>query len=182
MSCLSSSQNTLGSRSWCSEKNGSPWRLVCLCGHAQHPKNTAQDSGVSLVTTGRKCRPTSSSRHFLSRFLLSFSFRSSYNRNRRSRSGSFFCLGKDERPAAGIPDYGHVAFPRQVCNTHSERNDWLLSQWDSKLLRSSTSDETKLPPRRAAAYLVHVHPIRCQSCFSLELYHWNSCQLTLGKN
>lgn len=51
-------------------ENGSPWRLVCLGG--RHPKNTGQDSGVSLVTTGRECRPTSSSRHFLCRFLLSF--------------------------------------------------------------------------------------------------------------
>lgn len=51
-------------------ENGSPWRLVCLGG--RHPKNTGQDSGVSLVTMGRKCRPTSSSHHFLSRFLPSF--------------------------------------------------------------------------------------------------------------
>lgn len=36
-------------------ENGSPWQLACLSRHVEHPKNTVQDVGVSLVTTeGRK--------------------------------------------------------------------------------------------------------------------------------
>lgn len=35
-------------------ENRSPWRLACLSGHVEHPKNTVQDIRVSLVTTERK--------------------------------------------------------------------------------------------------------------------------------
>lgn len=71
-------------------ENGSPWRLACLSGHAEHPKNTVQDSGVSLVTTGRKCRPTSSFHYFLSRHLFSFSPLSApYT----TEIDDYFCLG-----------------------------------------------------------------------------------------
>lgn len=38
----------------------SPWQLACLSGHVEHPKNTVQYSGDSLVTTGREDWPTSS--------------------------------------------------------------------------------------------------------------------------
>lgn len=38
-----------------------------------------------------------------------------------------------------------------------------------------------MPPRRAAAYLIHMHPIRCQSCLILSLSCWNTCRLMLGK-
>ena len=53
-------------------QNRSPWQLACLGGHVEHPKNTVQDSEVSLVTTGRKYWPTSSFCSFLPSVLLSF--------------------------------------------------------------------------------------------------------------
>lgn len=91
-------------------ENGSPWRLACLSGHAEHPKNTVQDSGVSLVTTGRKCRPTSSFHYFLSRHLFSFSPLSTpYTTEIEDYFGGF-CLGKDQQPTAGIPNYVRISF------------------------------------------------------------------------
>lgn len=54
--------------------NGSPWRRTCPSGHVEHPKNTVQDSGVSLLTMGRKFRPTRSFHSFLPSFLFDLRF------------------------------------------------------------------------------------------------------------
>lgn len=54
--------------------NRSPWRRTCPSGHVEHPKNTVQESGVSLLTMGRKFRPTRSFHSVLPFYLISASF------------------------------------------------------------------------------------------------------------